>query len=402
MTRIIPHVLLILWSLVCCLAPVAQSWAQPAPAEPEVDLPTTPALKPDGSKWRIGYYEGGQYQDYKPMLYFLMVELEELGWLELERHPDYDALGHRELWDFFVENAHSDYLELVQDAWYAPGNFDEDLRPKVRKQVIERLNEQGDIDLMLAMGTWAGQDLATDEHSVPVEVISSSDPVGAGIVAGPYDAGLPHVHTKVEPWRYSRQLEVFHEFVQFERLGVVLEPTPEGRHYAALDDVYAVASRFGFEVVECHASFHNVDQQEAEAQALACYEELAPQVDAVYVTVHRGVNPRTLAAIVPLLNSHRVRSFSMLGSSQVKYGLLLSQAQSSFTHVCGFHAASIAKIFNGARPADLPMVFRPPVKLAFNRATALAIGYTPPVTLLAAADIIYDTIAVADTRSDLD
>ena len=35
---------------------------------------------------------------------------------------------------------------------------------------------------MIAMGTWAGQDLANGEHSVPTVVASCSDPIGSGIV----------------------------------------------------------------------------------------------------------------------------------------------------------------------------------------------------------------------------
>jgi len=290
----------------------------------------------------------------------------------------------------------------VEDAWYSPGDFDTRQRPIVRSQLIERLNNKGDIDLMLAMGTWAGQDLATGVHDVPVEVISSSNPIASGIVQGPYESSFPHVHTKVEPWRYSRQVEIFHDFVKFNRLGVVLDPSPEGRIYAAIPDIYAVASRYGFEVVECYAPFKNVSLEEAEAAVVDCYTRLAPEVDAVYISVHKGVNQKTLRSIVPVLNQHRVKSFSMLGASQVKYGVMLSQAQSSFAHVCDFHARSIAKILNGATPGELPMLFQPPVKLAFNRATALETGYTPPVTLLAAADTIYATISIADVRTDLE
>lgn len=366
------------------------------------DYPTTPTTRPDGKKWRIGYLEGGQYNDYKAMLYFLVSELEELGWLRLPEHPDFKNMGHKELWDFLVANTQSEYLEFVPDAYYSPRNFDINLRPKVRAEVLKRLNEKGDIDLMLALGTWAGQDLATDEHSVPVEVISSSDPVGSGIVPSAYDSGLKHLHTKVDPWRYSRQLEIFHDFVEFNRLGVVYEPSPEGRTFAAMNDVYAAASHFGFEVLECHAPFNGVSQEESEATVVECYKKLAPQVDAVYISVHKGVNPKTLSIFVPELNRHRVKSFSMLGTNEVKYGVMLSQAQSSFAHVCRFHAESIAKTLNGATPGTLPMLFQPPVKLAFNRATALETGYVPPVTLLAAADKIYTTICSADVRTDLE
>lgn len=55
-------------------------------------------------------------------------------------------------------------MEFIPDGYYSAGNFDRDLRPKVKAELIGRLASKREDDLVIAMGTWAGQDLATDQH----------------------------------------------------------------------------------------------------------------------------------------------------------------------------------------------------------------------------------------------
>jgi hypothetical protein len=44
----------------------------------------------------------------------------------------------------------------------------------------------------------------------------------------------------------------------------------------------------------------------------------------------------------------KLPSFSMLGSTEVRHGALMSIAQADFSYVGLFHAETIARIFNGA------------------------------------------------------
>lgn len=352
--------------------------------------PTTPAAKPDGSKWQLAYYEGGQYADYQMILKVILLGLKNLGWLSVDLPKEH--MEHRQFWEWLSENATSDYLEFVPDAYYAPGDFDKELRPKVKAELIQRLNEKQDIDLILALGTWAGQDLANDEHSVATVVASSSDPVGSGIVVSVEDSGHPYMHAKVEPERYERQIRLFHDIVPFQKLGLVYEDSPEGRTFAAYDAVKEVAQDRGFEIVECHAPFSNVSQQEAEEAVVQCYKDIASKIDASYITVHRGVNPKSLPKLLAPLYESQAPTFSMLGSSEVQLGVLMSIAQAGFRYVGQFHADVIARILNGAKPGELSQLWQDPPKIAINLKVAEIIGYDPPVDILMASDEIYETI----------
>jgi len=356
--------------------------------------PTTPK-KNKGKKWRIGYLEGGSYINYPINLRELAAGLMDLGWMEKGEIPEPDETHDaRKIWIWLARNGKSDYIQFVEDAFYS-ANFKNSLRETIKTEVLKRLSDKGDIDFMIAMGTWAGQDLANNQHSVPTMVMSTSDPIQSKIIRSAEDSGFDHIHAKVDPTRYIRQVRLFHEIIGFKKLGIAYEDSVDGRTYSAIADVEKVAKEKGFEVIKCEAPFSGVERKVATAGVTKCYAELAPKVDAIYVTVHRGIYPEVMPEILAPLFKYKIPSFSQRGPEEVKYGVLLSIARADFREVGRWHAAVAAKIFNGAKPRDLDQIFEDPKKIALNLKTALLIGYDPPVDVLGAADEIYEEIAQA-------
>nr|WP_233256834.1 ABC transporter substrate binding protein [Achromobacter sp. RW408] len=345
-------------------------------------------MRPDGRKWRIGYFESGDYSEYPRTLRVIVDGLQKLGWITVPVIPD--GLNGRQMWEYLADNARSDTLEFVRDAWWQPGNFDAAQRPAVRESIKQRLEGRKDIDLIIAMGTWAGQDMAGLGAPVPTIVASTSDAVGSRITRSAQDSGLDNLHARVQPERYQRQVRLFHEIVPFKRLGLVYEDSPEGRTYSAVEAVEQVAREQGFKVLTCNAPSNGIAPEVATRNALECYARLAPQIDAAYVTVHRGVTPTSIDTVAEILRQARVPSFSMLGSEEVKHGLLLSLAQADYSYVGLFYAETMARIFNGAKARELSQVWIDPAKIALNLQTARVIGFDPPVDILLAADEVYE------------
>lgn len=363
------------------------AWA--ADAEPSF---STDPVKNNGKKWRIGYYEGGSYIDYQQILTATIRGLMDLGWIETTGIPPQEGEETEGLWQWLSDQARSDYLSFPVNAHYT-ANWNDALRPKVAAAVIERLNKTADIDLMLAFGTWAGKDLATDAHDTPTLVISASDPLAAGIIKSLEDSGYDHVHATVDPYFYERQIRIFHDIIGFEKLGIAYEDTVDGRSYAALDKVERIAEERGFEIVRCHTQSDVAETAAAEKSVKECFHQLGKKADAIYVTVQGGINAGTLPELVKIANSYGIPTFSQSGSHEVKAGFLMSIAQAGFKYIGRFHAETIAKILNGAEPRQLDQVFEEPPKIAINLRTAEIIGYDPPVDVLGAADEIYQEIA---------
>ncbi|MBF0287785.1 MAG: ABC transporter substrate-binding protein [SAR324 cluster bacterium] len=351
-------------------------------------------VKNNGKKWRMAYYQGGPYIDYQTILKAVMTGFMNIGWIEKTAYPkSEDSAETTKLWAWMTKNLKSDYIELVPDAYY-DANWKKELRPITKSTAIERLNKK-DIDLMLAFGTWAGLDLANNEHSVPTEVISASDPLGAGIVKGVETSGYDHIHAKIELRRYERQVQLFHDIIGFEKLGVVYENTDEGKTYAAIKQIESVAAERGFEIIRCFAPFSGIPDADAEKKVLACHNELAPQIGALYITTHRGVSLKAMPKLLAPLNKNKIPTFSQSGSKEVQHGVLLSIAQAGYKYAGEFHAKTIAKVFNGSKPGELSQIFESPPKIAINLKAAEIVGYDPPIDILGVADEIYQEIDVA-------
>ncbi|EIJ43194.1 ABC-type uncharacterized transport system, periplasmic component [Beggiatoa alba B18LD] len=353
---------------------------------------TSPTLN-HGKKWRIGYLESGPLNTYPLNVIAIVKGLEELEWLTLPEIPKFaDPKDTKALWLWLADNVKSDYIEFIPTAYWS-SNWDEKQRPTTKRLTINYLNEKKDIDLMLALGTWAGQDLANDEHHIPTIVASTSDALASKIIKSATDSGFDHLHAKIDVTRFERQIRLFHDVTNFKKLGVVYEDTEEGRSFAAIPTTQKVAEEQQFKIIPCYATFSGVTTSEAENNVLRCYKDIAPNVEAIYVTIHRGITNKTLPIIAQTLIEHKILSFAQQGSSQVQAGILMSMASTGFQDVGRFYAATIAKIFNGAKPRELNQIFEDPIRIAINMATANRIDYEPPIVIFGIADEIYQDIA---------
>ena len=345
-----------------------------------------------GKKWRIAYYQGGPSKNYYPYLASTVNGLIDLGWIENIDLPANKENDTQILWNWLAHNIKSDFVEFVADAYYT-ANWDSDLRGTLVKSIIHRLNTAKDVDLIIAMGTWAGKDLATNDHVTPTMVMSSTDPLRAGIIASNEDSGYDHVHARVDPLRYERQIRVFQNIIGFKKLGVAYENSVLGRSYAAIDLIEKVAKEKNFEIVRCFTKDDIPDQNSAGESVIKCFEELVMQADALYVVQQNGVNVKSIPKLVAIANEHRIPTFSQLGSEEVRYGFLLSIARAGgFKPVGRFLATTMAKIFNGAKPRQLNQVFEEGPAIAINLKTAEMIGLYLYADVLAAADEIYREI----------
>jgi ABC-type uncharacterized transport system substrate-binding protein len=362
----------------------------PVSAKNDKQFSVTPDTN-KGKRWRIGYHEGGAYGDYQKVFIATMQALMAMGWIEKIEIPPQEGEQTKDLWNWLASNAKSKYIEFVKDAHYS-ANWDKKLRKSMNEEIIDRMNRKKDIDLIIAAGTWAGQDLANNRHKTPTIVISTSNPLSSGIIKSLEDSGYDHVHARMNPYRYERQVRIFHDIIGFKKLGIAYENSPSGRVYAALDKVEMIAKERGFEIVSCYSLDEVPDVKVSEKSVGKCFQQLGKKVDAIYVTIQNGVNKRSVPGLVKITNLDRIPTFAQSGSHEVKYGFLMSISKENLQPLGRFHAETIAKVLNGAKPRQLPQLFEGPVAIAINLKTAQIIGFDPPVDVLAVADEIYREI----------
>ena len=344
-----------------------------------------------GKKWRIGYLEGGSYANYPSILKEMILNLMETGWIEPESLPPCrDASDSLTLWTFLSKQAKSRFLEFSPAAYWSL-NWDAETRKKSVPAIIKRLQEKKDIDLMLAFGTWAGQDLANNRHSTPTMVISASNAVQSGIIKSVTDSGFDHVHAWIDPDKTERQLRLFHEIIRFRKLGIAYEDDSDGRSYAGLADVLKLSARLGFEVIECRIPVETGPDDETR-ELIRCHETLAPEIDAMYITDYAGLTEKSISKLLAPFFKYKVPTCAQARYDLVKNGILIGAERSDFTADAEFYTGTLVKILHGARPGDLPQKFETPLDTVVNLECARKIGFRIPLDVLAGAFEVHDRI----------
>lgn len=296
----------------------------------------------------------------------------ELDWIENTGISAIQGRDSKEIWNWLSTQAESKYIQFVPDGYYCT-KWDRKLRQDISKKIIKRLASTKDIDLVLGMGTWAGQILANNSHQIPVMIISCLDPLASGIIKNPYDSGYDHIYVHVDTLRFEMQIRGFYKTIRFKKLGIAYQDNLNGRSYAALDIVKQMAEQYGFEIIPCHTQIGG-DLQKAEQSVIQCFKQLAEKADAIYVTMQLGVNPNTVPELVKIANKSHIPTFSQMGRHEVEQGILMTIEQTDFQYTGDFYAEIAAKILNKAVPRKLPMFFKQPYRWEFNFETAQKIG----------------------------
>jgi len=237
----------------------------------------------------------------------------------------------------------------------------------------------------------AGQDLVNSEHSTSTMIMTSSDPIQAGIITSAEDSGYDHILVECDPNRYKKQVELFHDIIGFERLGVMFEDSEDGRIYANYTDLEKVSKKRNFKLIICHADEGKTEMESFE-NAKKSYQILAPIVDAMWVGLHQGESVEFLPELLKPMYDFKVPTWCVLGELAVEKGVLLSITHQNFNEIGRWYAENIAKILNGAKPRELSQIFKEENHILINSEAARRIKYEISETLLGIADKIYDKV----------
>ncbi len=278
--------------------------------------------------------------------------------------------------------------EFPADAYHSPGWEPENMArlPEAAAELMRRR----DLDLIVGMGTAAVKALlAGNNGHTPILGMGMADPVAAGVVRGVADSGVDNFTCQVITDRWTSMFRVFHDVVGFRRLGILYQNTPEGRVYAALDDVQSVASELGFDVVS-YGGLSSAETDYECRQGLARLREEG--MDAFFIGPLNCFDQEKndAAALLRLLNDWKVPTFARDGSEFVKSGALMGFSTWNFGPTGQFLANQALAVLNGTTPRSIPMQDRMEPTIAINLETAVRIGFRFPFDVLVVADEIFE------------
>jgi putative ABC transport system substrate-binding protein len=234
------------------------------------------------------------------------------------------------------------------------------------------------VDLILAQTTNAAAAARDATSSIPIVFFEVSDPVRAGFVEslgrpGRNMTGVSNLASDLT----AKRLELLKQIVPgLTRVAALLNPTNPYVRLGVVERVQRAADQLGLRALlvyatspeELEPAFRNMRQQGAEAVLVSA--------DA-YFWAHRQI-------IGGLALSFRLPSMFAY-AEYVDAGGLMSYGVDR-PEGLSRAASYVAKIFKGARPADLPVQQPTKVDLVINRRTAEALGLSISKTLLLEAE----------------
>ncbi len=259
---------------------------------------------------------------------------------------------------------------IVIEYRWAEGKYE--LLPGLAAELV-----QLKVDVIVASPTPSIQAAQQATTTIPIVMVASADPVGAGFVAslsrpGGNITGLSNIAIDLS----SKYLELLRVAVhKLSRVAVLVNPS-HPNHPDYLKKMQATAKTTGVKVLPVQAG--TTSQIEAAFGAMAREHAGALIVlpDPFFLTQVRQI--AELAA--------KNRLPTMFWSRELtEAGGLMSYGQNLLDH---FRRAAtyVDKILKGAKPADLPVEQPTKLELVINRRTAKALGLNIPNELLLRAD----------------
>lgn len=319
---------------------------------------------------RIAYIEAGDYWTYKGTLKAIQKAIDtpdnwkQIGW--------------------------ADQLEYPADAHMSPGwGKKEELAAAARE-----LMGRNDIDLIVAAGTDAVDAvLKANNGKTPIVGIAVADAVKSKFVLSEKDSGVDNFTVHLEPGRYKRMFQIFHDVVGFKKLGLIYPNTESGRKYSSVEDARDVAQERGFEIIE----YKKIGASETVEECMEGMKTLSAQgMDAFFVPTllcfdwdQNNVKP-----LMDFLIEKKVPSFAREGSKVVQAGALMGFSTYDFSKRGMFISDKIIRILKGEKPRSLNMVDNAVPKISLNLKVAELIGFDPSFDIIAASDEIYQEITL--------
>jgi putative tryptophan/tyrosine transport system substrate-binding protein len=315
-----------------------------------------------GALWARAFAAHGQQPNVPTIGYLATVSLKEMANLQAAFHRGLAANG-------YVEGRNLTVVYRSADGHY-------DRLPALAADLVDRR-----VTVILAASTPAAVAAKAATATIPIVFSAGADPVALGLVStlarpGGNITGLTHLSANLE----AKRLGLLREMVpKATTIGILLNP----------DSPTTGSQLSGLQIAAPTIGLHlHVLRVRADGDIDAAFELLARErIPALLVAgdpffFQRHSKLVNLAAhhAVPAMYAHR--DHSVVGGL-MSYGIDLADVYRQ----CGVY---VARILEGEKPNELPVLEPTKFELVVNLKTAKALGLTVPPTLLAHADEVIE------------
>ena len=346
-----------------------------------------PQKRSDSKKFRVAVVESGDYWEFTEHFKGIINGLKTIGWVRHTCIVD-NLSSIEDMYRIFANEEYSNYVEFPQDYF-----VNLDWGEHNERADFLFADEKPDVDLVIGFGGVAGKLFTrTESYSIPVLLEGITDPVGSGIVYSVTDSGRDYITCRVDQTQYQRQIQLFHDFTGFEKLGIVYGDDEFGRLYSAVNDVELMALKMGFKIVR-NTNVKEEKDDDTVQLYLDALRDVCSRSDAVYIGASTAVTEYDIIPqIVKILQDAEIPSFALEGDIRVKDGILMGVSSLETEKIGLYNANKMAAIFYGRVPRLLSQEFTGVPSIVMNLDMATAIGLDVPLSTLASVDQLYGEI----------
>jgi len=257
---------------------------------------------------------------------------------------------------------------------FAHGNYD--LLPSLAADLV-RLN----VDVIAAVNVPVIRAAKQATKTIPIVMLTSSDPVGSGFVAslahpGGNITGLSNINVDLS----AKYLELLEALVpRLARVGFLMNPA-NPNHGISLTNIEKAAAKARVRVLPLSGNQPADIDRAFGTAAKEKIDGLIVAIDSRFTEMREQIVQLTRKQRLPSIFPNR---------PFVEIGGLMSYGQ-DFSDTYRRAAAYVDKLFKGAKPSDLPVETASTLQLIINRTTARELGLTVPAEMLLRADAVID------------
>ncbi len=258
---------------------------------------------------------------------------------------------------------------------------------------VERSLADAEVDLVLALGVIAS-DVAARRADLPKPVVApivlDEELQGLPVVGG--ISGVRNLNYITLPQTTTPDLRVYSEIVPFRRLAILVNAP---HHDHILELTRRTEERLAAVGLDAHIILvgSNLDSVVA---------ALDQGFDAVYVVPLFQLSTQDFDRLVQALIDRRLPSFSWIGESEVRRGMMAGLKPASFfQRLARRTALNIQRIALGEEAGELEVAFPARQRLTINMATVRAVGVYPPWKVITEAELIDEVRSEADRTVSL-
>lgn len=343
-----------------------------------------PKKRSDNKTFRIAVVASGEYWEFTDHLKGIINGLKTSGWIRQTCNVD-DCEDIADIYRLLSQEEYSNFISFPREYF-----INLEWGDRIHRADVLFARQKPDVDLIIGFGGVAGKLFTRfDSFDIPVLLEGITDPVGSGIVYSVSDSGRDFVTCRVDQTQYQRQIQLFHDFVGFKKLGLVYGNDEFGRLYSAVNDVELMSLKLGFDIVR-NTNVKEVMSYNTVDLYLAALKDVCAKSDAVYIGASTAVTEyNIMPQIVKILRESGIPSFALEGDIRVKDGVLMGVSSVEAEKIGLYNAGKIAAILYGHVPRLLSQEFTGVPSIVMNLDMATSIGIDVPLSTLATVDQLY-------------